>query len=71
VAAQYADVYALWGESLAQVSDTIAKVRTAAVPYGRAEHIRFILSLRPILGRSEADAWARADDILKTAPCIQ
>ena len=71
VAAQYADVYALWGESLAQVSDTIARVRSAAVPFGRAAHIRFSLSLRPILARSESDAWARADDILARAKALQ
>jgi alkanesulfonate monooxygenase len=71
VAARYADVYALWGESLAQVSDTIARVRKAAAQYGRAEHIRFSLSLRPILGRSEADAWVRAEDILGRARALQ
>jgi alkanesulfonate monooxygenase len=71
VAAQYADVYALWGESLAQVSDTIARVRGAAAHFGRAEHIRFSLSLRPILGRTESDAWARADDILAKAKALQ
>jgi alkanesulfonate monooxygenase len=71
VAARYADVYALWGESLAQVSDTIARVRGAAAQFGRAEHIRFSLSLRPILGRTEADAWARADDILARAKALQ
>jgi len=71
VAAQYADVYALWGESLAQVSDTIARVQSAAAHFGRAEHIRFSLSLRPILGRSETDAWARADDILAKAKALQ
>jgi alkanesulfonate monooxygenase len=71
VAAQYADVYALWGESLAQVSDTIARVRTAAAEHGRAEHVRFSLSLRPILGRTEADAWARADEILEKARALQ
>ncbi len=71
VAAQYADVYALWGESLAQVSETIARVRAAAAPFGRAEHIRFSLSLRPILARSEADAWARAEDILARAKALQ
>jgi alkanesulfonate monooxygenase len=60
VAARYADVYALSGESLAQVADTIARVRTAAAAHGRADHIRFSLSLRPILGRTEQDAWARA-----------
>ena len=71
VAAQYADVYALWGESLAQVRDTIARVRSAAAQFGRAEHIRFSLSLRPILGRTETDAWARADDILAKAKALQ
>jgi alkanesulfonate monooxygenase len=71
VAARYADVYALWGESLAQVSDTIARVRNAAATYGRAEHIRFSLSLRPILGRTEHDAWARADEILAKAKALQ
>lgn len=71
VAARYADVYALWGESLAQVSDTIARVRTAAIPFGRASHIRFSLSLRPILGRTESDAWSRADEILARAKALQ
>jgi alkanesulfonate monooxygenase len=71
VAARYADVYALWGESLAQVKDTIARVRGAAAAYGRAEHIRFSLSLRPILGRTEAQAWARADEILAQAKALQ
>ena len=71
VAAQYADVYALWGESLAQVGDTISRVRSAAAQYGRAEHIRFSLSLRPILGRSETDAWQRANDILAKAKALQ
>jgi alkanesulfonate monooxygenase len=71
VAARYADVYALWGESLAQVAETIARVRGAAAQYGRSEHIRFSLSLRPILGRTEADAWARADEILARAKSLQ
>jgi alkanesulfonate monooxygenase len=71
VAGRYADVYALWGESLAQVRDTIARVRAAAAAHGRADHIRFSLSLRPILGRTEADAWARADGILARAKELQ
>jgi alkanesulfonate monooxygenase len=71
VAAQYADVYALWGESLAQVSDTIARVRSTAAHFGRDQHIRFSLSLRPILGRTEADAWARAEEILAKAKALQ
>lgn len=71
VAARFADVYALWGESLAQVRETIARVRGAAAAHGRADHIKFSLSLRPILGRTEADAWARADEILEKAKALQ
>ena len=71
VAARYADVYALWGESLAQVSDTIGRVRAAAIPHGRADHIRFSLSMRPIVGRTESDAWARAEEILVKAKSLR
>jgi alkanesulfonate monooxygenase len=71
VAARYADVYALWGESLAQVRETISRVRALAAEYGRGEHIRFSLSLRPILGRTEEDAWARANQILEQAKALQ
>jgi alkanesulfonate monooxygenase len=67
VAGKHADVYALWGESLAQVADTIARVRAAAARHGRADKIRFSLSLRPILAETEEKAWARADQILEQA----
>ncbi|PWR18272.1 LLM class flavin-dependent oxidoreductase [Zavarzinia compransoris] len=64
VAARHADVYALWGETKAQVADTIARVRAAAARQGR--HIRFSLSLRPILAATEAAAWERAERIRAT-----
>ncbi|MBB3213459.1 alkanesulfonate monooxygenase [Herbaspirillum sp. Sphag1AN] len=67
VAGKHADVYALWGESLAQVKETIDKVRAAAARYGRADRIRFSLSLRPILADTEELAWAKADRILQQA----
>lgn len=67
VAGKHADVYALWGESLAQVADTIARVREAAARHGRADKIRFSLSLRPVLAETEEKAWAKADAILATA----
>lgn len=67
VAAKHADVYALWGESLAQLAETIAKVRAAAARYGREGRIRFSLSLRPILADTEEKACARADQILEQA----
>jgi alkanesulfonate monooxygenase len=67
VAGKHADVYALWGESLAQVAETIARVRAAAAKHGRADKIRFSLSLRPVLAETEEKAWAKADAILATA----
>ncbi|MBC3917970.1 LLM class flavin-dependent oxidoreductase [Undibacterium sp. CY18W] len=67
VAGKHADVYALWGESLAQVADTIARVRAAAAKHGRADKIRFSLSLRPVLAATEEAAWAKADAILAAA----
>lgn len=65
VAGRHADVYALWGESLDQVRETIAAVRAAAAPHGRSP--RFSLSLRPILAATEDEAWAKADRILEQA----
>lgn len=71
VAAKHADVYALWGESLAQVRETVDTVRAAAAAHGRESKIRFSLSLRPILGVTEAEAWARAERILESAKALQ
>lgn len=65
VAGKHADVYALWGETYAQVSELIGRIRAAAALHGRSP--RFSLSLRPILAETEAKAWARADDILRQA----
>jgi alkanesulfonate monooxygenase len=65
VVGKHADIYALWGESLDQVRDLIARVRAAAGAHGRT--LRFSLSLRPILAETEAAAWARADALLERA----
>jgi alkanesulfonate monooxygenase SsuD/methylene tetrahydromethanopterin reductase-like flavin-dependent oxidoreductase (luciferase family) len=46
VAGRHADVYALWGESLAAVADTVARVRAAAARHGRADHVRPAASIR-------------------------
>jgi alkanesulfonate monooxygenase len=67
VAGRHADVYAFWGETLEQTRETIAKVRASAARFGRADQIRFSLSLRPILGLTEDAAWARAGRILEAA----
>ncbi len=61
-AGRLADVYALFGETLAQSREKIARVRAAAARHGR--RIEFSLSLRPILASTEEGAWRRADEIL-------
>jgi len=71
VAAKHADVYALWGESLAQVRETVNAVRAAAAAHGRQSKIRFSLSLRPIIADTEADAWKKAERILDAAKALQ
>src|SRR5258708_22407351 len=47
IAGRHADVYALWGESKAQVREQVARVRAAAAKHGR--NVRFSVSFRPIL----------------------
>jgi alkanesulfonate monooxygenase len=71
VAGKHADVYALFGETLEGVSETLNKVRRAASEHSREHQIRFSLSLRPILGRTEEDAWARAQRILDEAKAVK
>ena len=65
VAGKHADIYALWGETQAQVRETIARVRAAAAKHGR--NPRFSLSLRPVLADTEEAAWKRADEIVEQA----
>jgi len=67
VAGKHADIYALWGEPIDGVRETIAQVRTAAARYNRQDQVGFSLSLRPILGRTEDEAWAKAERILESA----
>jgi alkanesulfonate monooxygenase len=64
VAGKHADVYALWGETQAQVREIVARVRASAAAHGRS--IRFSLSFRPILAATEAAAWEKAEAILAT-----
>jgi alkanesulfonate monooxygenase len=68
VAGKHADVYALWGETYAQVAELVGRVRAEAARHGRK--IRFSLSLRPILADTEAKAWARAEEILQRATAL-
>lgn len=68
VAGKHADIYALWGETLAQVQAALTEVRASAARYGRSP--RFSLSLRPIIAETEEEAWARASHILESARAI-
>jgi alkanesulfonate monooxygenase len=65
VAGKHADVYALWGETYAQVTELVGRVRTEAARHGRK--IRFSLSVRPILADTEEQAWVKAETILQRA----
>jgi alkanesulfonate monooxygenase len=61
--ARHADVYALWGETIAEVKERVAEFHAAAAPFGRRPRIS--VSLRPILGATEEQAWERAHRILE------
>lgn len=65
VAGKHADVFALWGESLAQTRETIAAVRAEAARHGRTPS--FNVSFRVILGDTEEAAWAKAEAIRQQA----
>ncbi len=69
VAGKHADVYALWGESLAQAKDLVTQVRAAAAQHQR--DIGFSVSFRPILGRTEGEAWDKAARILADTQALQ
>ena len=66
VGGKHADVFALWGEPLAETAEQIASVRAGALAAGRSTPPRISVSFRPILGRTEEEAWERAQGILHT-----
>ncbi len=60
--AQRCDVYAIYAEPRAAVDERFADFRRRAAAYGRTP--RFSISVRPILGDTEGEAWDRANRIL-------
>ena len=62
---QHADVFALWGEPLADTKERIDLIRAIAAEHGRT--IEFSLSTRPIVAETEDAAWARAEQIVAAA----
>lgn len=69
VAGKHADIFALWGETQAQVAETIARVRHAAAKHGR--QVKFSLSLRPVIAETEEAAWAKADAIVAQTKALR
>lgn len=65
VGGKHADVYALWGEPLAETTQQIESIHTAARDAGRTELPGISVSFRPILGPTEELAWERAHRILQ------
>jgi alkanesulfonate monooxygenase len=66
IGAKHADVYAMFGEPVADVTATIADLKARAARFGRADgDLGFSVSLRPILGPTEDAAWERAYDYLE------
>ena len=62
VGSKRADVFALWGEPLSAIKERIADITNRALSHNRK--IKFSLSVRPIIGVTESEAWARAESIL-------
>jgi alkanesulfonate monooxygenase len=60
--APHLDTYMLWGEPLAETRDFMTRVRDAASRWGRTP--RFSVSTRPILAKTDDEAWDRAMAIL-------
>jgi alkanesulfonate monooxygenase len=62
MAAEEADIYMLWGETLDNVRQRVESVRAAAAAAGRT--LRYSISFQIILGETEEDAWRRTDEML-------
>jgi alkanesulfonate monooxygenase len=63
VAVQHTDLYALWAEPLADTAERIQRLRDVAAAHGVAAP-RVSLSVRLIIGPTEALAWERARAIV-------
>jgi alkanesulfonate monooxygenase len=66
VGAKHADTYMLWGEPLKETGEQIATITQKATEAGRATRPRISVSFRPILARTDEEAWERAHSILDT-----
>ncbi|OTG86814.1 alkanesulfonate monooxygenase [Acinetobacter sp. ANC 4558] len=63
VAAEHADVFALWGEPLAGATELIQSIRLQELNFKRSNALNFNISFRPIIAETETQAWEKAQDI--------
>ena len=61
--AEHCDVFALYGEPLAETAERIADFRQRAAAFGRVP--RFNISFRPIIAPTEGQAWDKALQALR------
>lgn len=59
-----ADIYALWGEPLAETAEQIDGIRESARAAGREDAPRIWVTFRPIIAPTSEQAWEKAHDIL-------
>ena len=64
IGAAEADIYAVWGEPLANTAEQIQTITDAAAAAGREGRPKIQAAFRPILGATEELAWQKAHDIL-------
>ena len=70
IGAAQADVYAFWGEPRDAVAARMKAINDVAAKNGRT--LRYSLSLRPIIAKTESEAWDKAEWIAeKTAERIE
>ncbi|GLK69003.1 FMNH2-dependent alkanesulfonate monooxygenase [Hansschlegelia plantiphila] len=60
--AEHVDVYLSWGEPIAAVAEKITDVKRRASAAGRT--LRFGLRMQTVVRRTEAEAWAAAENLL-------
>jgi alkanesulfonate monooxygenase len=61
--AQHCDTFAMFGEPRAETAERMAEFRAMAAGYGRPAP-RFNISFRPIIARTEGEAWDKAHKVL-------
>jgi alkanesulfonate monooxygenase len=59
------DVFSFWGEPLADIRAQIDRVNAIAAASGRADRPRIWVTFRPIVARTDQEAWRKAYDYVE------